>query len=603
MKSFVATQEETMWHTRINKALEWRKKYSFERNWPIIDEYYRHEFNDLTDRPRPRFNLIYIMGQTLIPNLVFQSPGILNRASRDDMVFMASLWDSIDNWWIRHCEMREVAKELVLSSFLHNTTLSQIGYDFDDEASQVRRKVEDVKSEDKEVFRDVEGSINRTRAYNAPWVDSIPSHRGIVAVGTRTMRNCLWAGKLVSIPTRILKGQKGLQNVRCTKLPQEVLDMERHTWSLKEQDKWTHFWEIHEAESGKVFWLGTHGKFILPPTEDPLQVYGLPFEVLSFNRNDDTVYGTPDAEYIRTQQLEGDEVRKDSMFMRRFSLPKFVYDSNVIKPADVEKMLSNQVAPGIPAQLGEGGEDDLRKHLYVFTPPTSLMLHREYAKDLLNDAQLINGFGPNQMGTFAPGRRTKYEAQVVESNNTTRLAYRRNDVANVIQGHVHRANILMSKYWTGEIVQQVVGVDGAMYWVKVNAATLGQLQDGLVTEVNVESLAPVSRERRKMEAANLLSMLGGMQEAGVNTLPLIKQLLSAYEWLDVSQILPQMSGEVEMAHWEEQQRKLIQEGGLGDKISRNMQGVRTLGGGLPAEPMMQTGEEDGQNRADYSNLQ
>jgi hypothetical protein len=60
------------------------------------------------------------------------------------------------------------------------------------------------------------------------------------------------------------------------------------------------------------------------------------------------------------------------------------------------------------------------------------MMHREYAKDLLNDAQLINGFGPNQMGTFAPGRRTKYETQVVESSNTTRLSYRRNEVADMI---------------------------------------------------------------------------------------------------------------------------------------------------------------------------
>lgn len=574
----MATKEEKLWASRIVKALEWRKKFSGETNWPIIDQYYRHAFNDGRN-VMPRFNLIYMMGQSLVPNLVFQNPGIINTPARDDMTFMASLWDSIDNWWIRHSEMKDLGRELALSSYLFNTTGSQIGYDFDTAANELSANDQE---ENDGAFRSIGNIVNRTRATNAPWVDFIPSHRGLVAVGTRSMRNCVWAAKLISTPTRLLKKQKGLRNITPTKIPEEILSMERETWALKEMDRWTHFWEIHDAETGSWMWLGTHGKFIMGPEPDPLQVYGLPFEFLSFNRTAGTIYGTPDAEYIRSQQLEGDEVRRDSMYQRRFSLPKFIYDSNSIKPEDIDVMLSSAVAPAIPAKLGEGGEDDIRKHIFPFTPPTSLMMHREYAKDLLNDAQLINGFGPNQMGTFAPGRRTKYETQVVEGNNNTRLSYRRADLASVIQGHVQRANILMSKHWTGDIVKQVVGVDGALYWVKVNAAELGRMQDGLVTEVNVESLAPVSRERRKMEATNLLSLLSNMQQAGMNTLPLIRQLLSAYEWVDVSRVLPQVSGEQELAVWEQNQRKLIEQG-IGEQAVTNLQGVQSLGARYPSE--------------------
>jgi len=583
--------EEKKWATRLNQSIEWRKRYSFEANWPMIDKHYRHEYAGETI---PRFNLIYMMGQTLIPNLVFQNPGIINTPARDDMTFMASIWDSIDNWWVRQSEIKDIAKEVVLSCYLHNTTATQIGYDFGTEADTLR-------ADQQNVFGEVEGAVNRTRRHNAPWVDFIPSHRFAVSVGTRTMRKCPWAAKLVSVPTSLLKKQKGLKNVTTTKLPDFAMNMEQATWDKKNVDKWTHFWEIHDATNKTFFWLGTHGKFILPSQPDPLQVYGLPFEVTSFNRSVDTFFGTPDAEYIKSQQAEGDEVRLHSMYQRRYSLPKFIYNSNVISPDEVAKMMRAEVAPAIAAKLGEGGEDDIRKHIYMFTPPTSLGLYQQYGQSLLNDAQLINGFGPNQMGTFAPGRKTKYETQVVESNNSSRLAYRRSEIAEMIKGHVTRANMLMAQNWTGDIVQQVVGVDGALYWVKAGADQLRNINEGLVTEVNVESLAPVSRERRKMEATNLLGLLGNMQTAGMNTLPLIKQLLSAYEWIDVRQVLPQMGGEYEYQQWEALQREKMQSGGSGKQAAMNMQGLDSLSQRLPSEPQ-QVGDENGSSGADYSQL-
>ena len=94
-KRWLAKPEEALWNTRVQRALEWRKHYSIEQNWPVIDEYYRHQFADSTNT-MPRFNLIYMMGQTLIPNLVFQAPGIINTPTRSDTTYMASIWDSID---------------------------------------------------------------------------------------------------------------------------------------------------------------------------------------------------------------------------------------------------------------------------------------------------------------------------------------------------------------------------------------------------------------------------------------------------------------------------------------------------------------------------
>lgn len=572
----IADKEERLWNYRVTQALAWRKKDSREEEWAAIDRVYSHKFEDTN---QPHFNLIYMMGQSLIPSLVFQTPGIINTPTNQTAVFGSSVFDSIDNWWLQHSELKEIAKEVVLSSFLHNVTATQIGYDFDTPADMLR------KDEEASTFARIEGDSDRTRAKNAPWVDSIPSHRFIVAVGTRSMRNCSWAAKLVSVPTASLKKIKGLKNVEGTKLPDDILRFENAMWQHRSADKYTHFWQIHDSTNGKWAWLGTHGNFLQGFEPDPLQVFGLPFEVTSFNKNPNSIWATPDALYIKSQYLEGDECRRLAMYQRRLAVPKCFYNSNVIKPEKMVDFLSATVGAGIPLELGP--DQRIQDHILPITPPTANYLYSSYMKDLLNDAQLINGFGPNQMGTFAPGRRTMYETQVVEQSNSSRLAFRRFEVAELFRGHTTRANMLIADNWTTDIVEQVVGADGALYWVKASPAELKALKSGLVTNVNVESLAPVSRERRKMEALELLKILGTMQQAGANPLPILKQLLSTYEWVDVRQILPQFYEEQSMEQFKEGQQKAIQEGGLGPKAAQNVQGVMALTERLPKETITQ----------------
>lgn len=590
----LAQKDETLWSQRIVQALAWRKVHSMEDQWPAIANIYSHKFNE-GESAMPHFNLLYMMGQSLVPSLVFQTPGIINTPTNQQAVFGASIFDSIDNWWIQHSELKDIAKECVLSSYLFNTTATQIGYDFDSPSDMLSKD-----EESNELFQRIEGSSDRTRAKNAPWVDLIPSHRFLVAVNTRTMRNCRWAAKLVSTPTSSLRKIKGLKNVESTKLPEEIHKHETDVWQHLNADDYTHFWEIHDATTQKWMWLGTHGNFIMPPEHDPLQVFGLPFEVVSFNRNTRSIWGTPDSIYVKSQALEGDECRKLGMFQRRLSVPKFFYNSNVIAMEQVQEYLSAKVGAGIRVDIP--ADQPLSNVILPIVPPNANYLYSSYEKDLLNDAQLINGFGPNQMGTFAPGRRTKYETQVVEASNSSRLAFRRFEVAEIFKGHTTRANYLISDNWTQDIVEQVVGVDGALYWVKASPAELKALKSGLVTNVNVESLAPVSRERRKMEALELLKLLATMQQAGANPMPILKQLLSTYEWVDVRQILPQYYQEHTVDEFQKVQQEAISKGGLGQQAASNMQGVLSLAQRLPSEPVQgdenneRVGEEAGTNR-------
>lgn len=564
-KSLLSTPEETVWSMRINKAMEWRKRFSQETMWPEIDRIYEHKYGaDMV----PHFNLIFIQAQTLIPNLVFQAPSIINTPTKPGMVQWASLWDSVDNWWIDQAEIKDVAMSAVLDAYLHNNSHAFIGYDFDDQLQQD--------------MREVSGSANRTRRMNAPWVDLVPSHRVLYATGTKKLRDCPWAAKFVTVPTKILKGRKGLKNVASSNIPSDIMMQEGYNWEYKDSSKYTAFWQIHNSETKKWCWLSTSGKFILPWEDDPLQTLGsgLPCEALVLNKNTRSIWGTADPIYIMSQHLEGDDVRLQGLKQRRLAVPKFIYDANVLDEEVIHRVLTADTPAGIPIEL-EATKSIKDVIMELTTVPNFGLM--EYAKMLLQDSQYITGTGPNQMGTFAPGRRSATEASIVEGVSTSRTSNRRQSVGDFIEGLVKKANILCANNWSEDIVQQVLGYDGRLYWVNASSNELKKNGFDVTTKVNVESLAPVSRERRKQEAADLLNLLSTMTEAGANPMPILKQLLAQFEWVDVSQVLPQESSPMGMNTFIQQQEGMLAGGGVGPIAQGNMGGLNALIQKLPRE--------------------
>ena len=569
-RSLVGNPEETLWSMSLVNAMNWRKKFTQESLWNEIDAIYMHQYGDNI----PHFNLVFMLAQTLIPNMVFQAPGIINTPNRPGMVQWASLWDSVDNWWVDHAEIKDIAQEAVLDAYLHNISTAFIGYDFDNKVEQD--------------MREVAGAVDRTRATNAAWVDLIPSHRVLYATGTRKLRNCPWVAKFVSTPTKVLTG-RNLSNVKASPVPADIMVHEQALWEFRDKSKYTCFWQIHDAETKKWCWLSTNGKFIMGWEDDPYQIDGLPCETLILNKNPLSIWGTSDPTYIMSQHLEGDDVRWQALKQRRLGVSKFLYDSNCLDEEDVLRLTTSNAPGAIPVNLE--GDKSMKDSVMELTGVANYTHLYEAAKNILNDAQLITGTGPNQMGTFAPGRRSATEANIVEGVSTSRVGNRRAEVGAFIEGLVNKNNKLCAQNWTQPVVQQVLGYNGALYWVEADPKGLEEAGFGVTTQVNVESLAPVSRERRKQEAAELLGMLSTMTEAGVNPMPVLKQFLSQFEWIDVRQVLPQMEGQIPMDTFIQEQQAMIAQGGVGPQAQQNIQGVQSLIQRLPSEAQ-NTGENN-----------
>lgn len=574
------------WMAQINKGLEWRKKYSGEERWQRIDEYYQNTYMDST---KPSFNLIYTIGSSLIPALIYQSPHIVNTARRPEFIFWARFFDGIDNWLVTEMEVQEVFEDAVLTAYLRNTVGIQLGYDFDIEFTE-----EDAEEE----FKRVVGTLDRSRKTNQPWLDLIDPINLVLAPGTKNMRNCPWFAKHIVLPTRILEKIKGLKNVEATHIPDEITKSGDGDWyeSQKSLQGFTSFWEIHDAESRQFGWLTSDGKWMMPLREDPLQIDGLPLEVISFNKNRRSLFGTPDPLYVESQQLEGDETRYIGMLQRRSAVIKGFIDSELLDEDKIRSLLSKNPLTLIPVDLS-GTEKKLSEALHLVQPHVQTEF-ADYEVKLLNDAQLILGIGNNQIGQFSKGRHTKFEAQVVEDRSILRLGRRRQQIADTIGKLYGRINQLIAKHWKAKHIAPVIGIEGAIHWVSAYPVEFKNIRAQLVTRVDVESLAPVSQERRKAEMVEVMGIVAQFAGQGLNVIPIVQAFLSKFPWLELERVLPQANNQADalaLSAFQEQQQQLMGSPEITGQIQGNLAGLGQAIGRLPL-----TGGTENASRRDRS---
>ncbi len=573
----------THWKEEINKGLVWRKKTSREQDWSRYKEYYEHAYENVLD---PHFNLIYMMGSVLIPSLVFQNPGIINIARRPEFNVWAQYFDGIDNWLVDEMEVGEALETAVLSCFLQNTVAMEFGYDFPEDYSV-----------DEMSFPKVPGT-DRTRKYNQPFINVVDADKLVLAKGTTTSRNCGWYAKFVHLNTESLRNKAKRnknfikKNIETTHVPPQVLGVSGNEY-MTDMEDYTGAWLIHDAESEKWGWLSTNDKWILPMEEDPLQVDGLPMDLLSFNKGIRSAWGTPDVAYVETQHVEGDESRKDGRLQRREALVKGFYDSNILDEDDIKKYLNSNAMGMIPVEVPL--DKKLQDCLHLVQPHVQMELF-EYDKQRLNDAQLILGHGPNQLGTFAPGRRTAKETAIVEEQSFLRLGSRRGKVSKAVANVFGKINQIIIKHWKAPHVAKVIGVEGAMHFVQATPAEYKDLSAQLVTKVNVESLAPISKERKKQEMVEVMGVIAKVASATqgqLNIIPVVQSFLSQFDWVDMSNTLPmaQQNGPSSMQEFQGQQQGLQQNPqALAGQLQQNLGGVNNIIGWLPAGPVTE-GEE------------
>lgn len=545
------------WNEQFANERQYKNEHSKCADWGKYMNIYEQKFDAPED---PNFNLYYVLGSSFIPATVFHTPHVMNNPRRPEFATWARVFDSIDNALLQESRLQSLLRRAVLEIFLKNIVGIELAYDFPD--------MFDLEDEETALsFPRTPGTLDHTRRINYPWFDLIPAERLHIAIGTRDKYTMRWWAKERTRPVRLLRKMKGLNKsaIVPNMLPSDLQKIpgQRIPEEEKEEKGYMTYYECHNIETGELFWMDPCGdKFLVPPTEDRMQLDGPSMEPLTMNLGASSIWGTPVASYIYSQWQEGNECRIDARTQRQQALLKIAADSRVWTEEACVNYLTNEAVGFILLDLSKLPPGSNIRDTFVEMQPNVQQEYYEYQDRLRDEGQFLAGMGINQQGQLAPGRRTKAEVQLVDAISRQKAGLVRQDIADLISSHVNRINAIISKHWKAGQVRQVIGIDGALYWVTTNPVDFRDVAQQLVCSTNVDSLAPATRQQRREEMVEMIGVLSKFKGMEMQMFPLVMQLLSSFEWSTMHNALPVANSQgspLDMQQFNAQQAQLAQD--------------------------------------------
>lgn len=571
---------EKWWQQAIPHALRVRKQESSETRWRDIDDYWNHKGEEF-EPGEPSFNAVYMYGSALLPKIIFRAPTIINTPTRltpggmtyaQRLPYAAAL-DGIDTMLMQETEAVDVFQDAALYAYLYNFAPVEAGYDFPE--------LPDIRTEDffrqahaaRSNFDQPEGQVDRARRNNFVWFDLIhPSQLVLDPFCGRNPRKMRWYAKALYVPTRVLKDDKSLKRGATdpSHIPAELADsyFARLIESEGVVEPYSLVWEVHEAETRTFCWLNSSYKYLFKPEPDPMQLDGLPLEILRFNRSPNSMWGTPDPLYIEPQMFDGNETRRLALYQKRQALLKFIVNGDIISDEEIDKVVSEGIT-AIRATNLPAGITNVKEAIAMLQPHVQSEFGN-YKEDLINDMDRIIGSAAFSRGAQGGGRKTKFEVAKISEGVSEREQGRQAAMANLIGRCFRKANQAVIKYWGQPILERLMGVDGAQYFVQFSPT---DIKGEMSTTADVSSMLPRSRDRDKEEIVQVMQILAQIPD--VNVFPLMRQLLSKFEWADVNTYLPLGQGGalLTLDDFQQQQSQAISGGGgaLGQQAQTNLQ--------------------------------
>jgi len=561
------SEELKQWQERIDLGVTYKKRYGNSDDWETYRRYYRGYFpgySSSTSKVLP-YNITYAMARTLIPNIYFRNPYInitprYKMGSPIPLDIHAKVVESVDNWLMQEMSVKKEMKTALLDCFFTNRGIWKIGYDsmygFAPKLVEEELGIGDttLTQYSKRKGEAIEYNINVKPGM--PWVLRIDPDDIIVPFGARTLDECPWICHRVIRPLEDIKADAKYTNTRDltgTHLEQiykdsKKMDFYKHMTSIS---NWVEIFEVRDRKRKEIFAFVYGYGYIREPEEDILQIEGLPYVDITFNEDTQLYWGPSDCAIMEPQQLEVNEARTQAMLHRRVALLKFLVDENVITQDEIDKMISENVAPVIRIKGSPGPSvTQLQPHI-----PADLV---QWVEVIRSDVRELIGMSRQAAGEIPAGRRTAREVDIATIAKEIRLDERRDMLADALVDIVRKVNQIIFKRWDTRHIVQVVGYDAARYWIEYTGeAITGEYN----VRVDVESMTPTTKALKKREIVELIGALSKYPRANIDYL--MRMLLREFDYIDALQLLPEapeapMGQPMPVEQFVDQQQGLLQ---------------------------------------------
>ena len=537
-KETTKTKSLETWKSEIRLGVKYRTIFGRAKDWIT----YKNQYRGFWDKSIVPVNIIYSIGRALIPQVYFRNPRINVTAMKPGYTMHARVVERLDNYFIRELGLKDELKSMILDCYLCGRGPGILGYDteYGFNPSFMSDEYEDstLTSFGKKGVK-IEYNVNVKPGM--PWFLRCNPEDFIVPWGTRKWQEAQWYAFRKMRKLSDIKEDPKYSNTSSLKAPYGN-KLESNTDSKPEgqfrfseedsKNEWVELWEIHDQRTGRVFVISLDHDKWLRDDYDYLQIEGLNARVLGFNEDPDFFWWTPDARLIEVQQAEMNDVRTMAKKHRRVALLKVLYDKGMLKKDELTKLLDED--PKAAVAIDAGPQGDVRKAVALFqshVPPDLTLAAREIREDVRE----VVGFSRNQMGAFeAPsGRRTAHEAEIVRAASMIRIDERRDVMADLLSDVMRGINQIVFTNWGAERVIDIVGDDGARYWIRFTGK---EIRGEFNYKISPEETIPEDKRTRKAEALEFIEI--AKQVPGTNMKYLLESYAAQMDWLDPKMLFP-----------------------------------------------------------------
>ena len=538
------------WRAAVVKGLAFRDKVADAALWSNYRDYYRGNFST-----KLFYNIIFGLSTALRPNIYFRLPYINVAPNfRPDLMWHAKLVESVDNYLLPQMGVKKLAKRTVLDTYFNGTGIAKIGYDSQFGYDQAKTNDEGDATRTGVSKKGDRVEYNTNVQSGMPWILRAQTDSIVIPSGTTDFCESEWIAHIVFRPLLDVRTDTKYKNVKDLKASHIELTKDKPLSALyrslgpEQAREWVEIVEIRDFKRGEIkcFAAGVDKMWIREPEEDVLQITGLPFEPLIWNEDPEWAWGVSDVKQFMPQQDEINETRAMLRVHRKLAVLKFLAEKGAFDPEEIAKLEQNNFAGFI---FGRDIGTAIKELQH--TMPADLA---QWVNILRDDAREISGFSRMRLGEFQSGgsHRTATEANLVDSGGGIRLDEKRDAMADFLVASMKKVNQLIFSIWSSSTVTQMVGQDGAVYWVQY---TPNAIKGDYTLKIDVESMMPTTKMGRKKEVMEVMQILSRVPNANMDLLT--KILLSQYDWADALQLLPQAPGSpVPFDQFQSQQNQL-----------------------------------------------
>lgn len=494
-----------IWKERIKLGIKWRERTSGKNDaqWARFKQFFRgnwwgtgYRTEDVAFNPQFQLedyvptNRMFAYVRALLPNIYFRNPGIyvskgliLPVGTNGEMVDDRQVVQDVADYLTRELKLKKEVKKTVLNTLLTGTGCIQEGF-----GSQY--KADDSGEEPVGNKLEYAASIKP----GLPWIKNLDSSNVAVPWGCKDFEDTPWCA--VRAWRRIEDARNDLlykykDKFAATAKPDTSGDKTRN--DTGKPAEWVELWEIRDLQTGKIMIISDGSDRFHYNDDDVLQIEHFPVHMLVFNEDPDTCWGISDLKIMEPQQLELNDARTHEAAYRRRLLSELCIDPMGIVD---EKTQQRLVDSGIPAKSLLINKP--REHIMQLT--TSIPPDIASAGDRIDaDMRFQVGFGRNQGGELATGRRTAKEVSVVDRSAQIRNDERRDITADFVGDIMNTVMQISFKLMRDDMIRRITG---GQLWHKRDPNILPY---DLGLEINAE-------ETRQLDRASAAEGLLGLHE-------------------------------------------------------------------------------------------